>query len=105
MPPAGSTNNPAISPELQQAIMARVQSGGMPTPTLSQTNDQAPPTAPQMPSPQGMPSQPSAPNGIAQPPPAESELIVKALDQRLRALSKIQQGGGSQTTQSMPVGF
>ena len=92
----GSAMN--MSPELRAAIQAR---SGQQNPQGSQISGGTPqgpgniPPAPQaggmlprppqsMPSPQGM-------AGPATPPPTESELIIKALSQRLSSLSKQQE--------------
>ncbi len=86
-----------VSPELQAAIQRRA--GGNPSGALGQTTQTAPtynPTIqqPQVnPAPSGTSGSPPLPTGAGMGLPAESPestLIIKALDQRLRSLSKIQ---------------
>lgn len=86
--------------------MSRQQAGGVSPALLNQTAQMAPPQAPPMPGNPG-PSMGPAQPGQASPeqPKAESELIIKALSQRLSSISKVQEQGGSQSTQAMPVGY
>lgn len=90
-----------ISPELQEAMSRRA--GGNPSGTMGQTTQSAPTNNPEIQIPTNSvpapvagsgsvglpPTPPSAGTGIGVP-TAESELIVKALDSRLKSLSKLQ---------------
>lgn len=109
----GSFGSPAggISPELQAAIQRRA--GGNPSGTMGQTTQTAPTFNPAIQRPQVNPTNPTNPANPVSPIPAptgalgspplsqgtgmglpaespESVLIIKALDARLRSLSKIQ---------------
>lgn len=97
----GSFGGP-IGPGQGDAIaqaMARRQMGGSPTAASSMTQQPVPSQIPQGAGaaiPSGAPQAPTAgqsagaPIAGLPPMPAESELIVKALDSRLRSLSKLQ---------------
>ena len=89
-----------MSPELQAAIQRRA--GGNPSGTLGQTTQTAPTFDPSIQQPSQPPqnpmpapaSTPSPPTGAGMGLPAnspESILCVKALDARLRSLSKIEE--------------
>ena len=95
MPPQGL--NQVMSPQLIQAMQMRV--GGNPVPALDQTAQSAPPTVPSG-TPSAMP--PQAPMKQSS---SESELIVKALGQRLGAISKTEEQERVTSPQNMPVGF
>ena len=97
----GSFGAPAggMSPELQAAVQRRA--GGNPSGPMGQTTQTAPTNNPQIQQPEVNPT--SAPSGVLASPPSlpgagvgtpaespETVLIVKALDSRLKSLSKIQ---------------
>ena len=85
--------------------MAARQQGGPPTPALSQVSG----GAPSGPSPMAQgPAGPAPAMGAPAPmgasamaPKSEAEIIVKALDQRLRAISKVEE---AQSPKQAPVG-
>jgi len=94
-----------VSPELQAAISRRA--GGNPSGPLGQTTQTAPTFNPtiQQPEVNSVPAPVGGASGSPPPSPSgtgtglpmntpESELIIKALDSRLKSLSKIQEGGG-----------
>lgn len=88
-----------MSPELQQAISARAQTG-MGTPQLAQTQQGSPAPMPEMPSQpaMGAPSAPQAPKTTS-----EEELITKALIARQKQLGEFQKNESQPTLQQMPV--
>ena len=75
-------NNPENA--LQEAIARRSQGGQAPAPQ----DQQMPPQAPQL-APQGMPAPDPAMGGGLSPQVPEAQIIIKALSQRLAALSKL----------------
>src|SRR3990167_7734081 len=101
---------PNAQDALQQAIQARSQ--GTSVPQLNQTM-QGSPQPGQAPTTAAVPQVGGAPTGgEPKAPTSESELIVKALDQRLRAISKVEeanlapalapaQGGGGMNKEMM----
>ena len=101
-----------MSPELQQAIAARAQTGA-PVGQLSQTQQGAPAPMP----PQGAQNPMSAPSqspagavpgasgqaGPTTPSTSEDELITKALIQRQKQLGEFKKAESQPTIQQMPV--
>jgi len=90
-----------MSPELAAAMQRRA--GGNPSGPMGQVSQGAPTANPatqvpnSAPASINVPSQ-SSPSGDGMGLPTntpESQLIIKALDQRLRSLSKVQEGGGT----------
>ncbi len=86
----GRDLGPGAQDPMQQAIAAR-QTGGQPVPQLNQTT----PAAPSGPSPQPGPAPQTAvggpPQGAAAPPKSETEIILKAMDARLKLIGKIEE--------------
>jgi hypothetical protein len=87
-----------MSPELQAAISRRA--GGNPSGPMGQTSASAPTTDPTiqqspMSGQMSVPSMPQGTTGMGMPANSpESQIIIKALDSRLKSLSKIQENGG-----------
>lgn len=86
----GTGLGPEASQAIQEAIDARAQ-GGQPTPALSQVTPA---------SPQGQPpvtpdvtGQPPMPQASPKPPSSEAEVILKAMSDRLKTISKVESGG------------
>lgn len=100
-PQSNPTNT--MSPELQQAIAARAQTG-VGTPQLAQTQQGAPAPMPQMPA-QPATGQPDASQaGISAPKStSEEELITKALIARQKQLGEFKKNEQQPTLQQMPV--
>lgn len=92
----------AGDPNAQAAVQAAIQAraGGTSVPQAAQTGQQPPMQTPQpMPAPQGP--------GMSMPKPSEpapeSELIVKALGQRLSAISSVEKAKNQPGPQMAPV--
>lgn len=99
----GSFGMGAGQDAIQQAIMAR-QEGGQVPPQLEQTMGN-----PNVPSPVGADPNTAVPQmsdpGVSakQPPTTETELIIKALSQRLGAISKVEQAQIQPPAQDVPA--
>jgi len=102
--------NQEATQAVQQAIQAR-QQGGQQVPQLSQ-GATSQPQAPGQVSSQAIPAgmAPQAQGQSAQPPATDTQMILKAMDQKLRSISKVEEHQAgivkapSQSPQAAPVG-
>lgn len=94
-----------MTPELMAAISAR-NKGQAPVGQLNQMSPASPQGSPLPPNvPSNAPSAGPRPTPPNSQPSSEAELIIKALSQRLGAISAVDKAKSQPTLQSAPVGF
>jgi hypothetical protein len=88
-----------MSPELQQAIARRggLEPGTKPSPSPTAVGQRAP-----QPVPAAVGASPAGSTGTEKPPVTEAEIILKAMDARLKAISTVEKAQLAPETVSQP---